>query len=76
MRDVYSATRLDADPGNWGVRVLAGLEALEALDRGTPIVQPDAVLLRGVTSREDGRAMMARVLSKGWGKRQLSLSVT
>ena len=78
VRDVYSATRLDADlPGNWGVRVLAGLEALEALDRGTLIVQPDAVLLRGVTSREDGRAMMARVLSERLGESaNFSLSVT
>lgn len=75
---VYTATRLDGDlPEGWPVRVIAGLESLSALDRGTLLVRADRVEVSGVTGRTDTRAEIARILSDRLGQGQeFSVDVT
>jgi OOP family OmpA-OmpF porin len=68
---VYQAAVLDAGlPGGWPVRVLAGLEALGALDGGDLIVRADTVQVTGVTGNTDARARISQILSGKLGQGQ------
>lgn len=67
--DVYVAARLDdALPPGWSVRVLAGLAALAELANGSVQVEPDRVVVRGVTGNPDATATISRLLSDGLGQ--------
>lgn len=65
---VYGATRLDAElPDGWPLRVLAGVEALAELNKGSVVVQENFVEVRGVTGNPDASANIARLLSEKLG---------
>ena len=64
-----SATRDDALPDGWPVRVLAGIEALSRLDSGAVTVRPDLVAVEGRTGRREGEAEVAALLSEKLGER-------
>lgn len=65
---VYSATRVDAAlASGWAIRVLAGLEAMSYLNRGSLVVQPDFVELKGQTGNPDARDTVSRILSDKLG---------
>lgn len=67
--DVYVAARLDdALPPGWSVRVLSGLAALAELANGSVQVEPDRVIVRGVTGNPDATAVISRLLSDGLGQ--------
>lgn len=67
--NVYTATRVVAGlPDSWPVRVLAGLEALSQLQRGSLSVTPDHVELRGMSHKEDATAEISRLLSAKLGE--------
>ncbi|VDC33008.1 Outer membrane porin F precursor [Pseudogemmobacter humi] len=69
--NVYVAAVLDPDlPDGWPVRVLAGLESLSLLDKGTLVVRPDAVEVKGITGSQDARARITQILSSGLGQGQ------
>ncbi len=69
---VYTATRLDGDlPEGWPVRVIAGLQSLASLDRGTLLVRADRVEVHGVTGNAGARAEIARILSDRLGQGQV-----
>ncbi|KAE9632608.1 OmpA family protein [Parasedimentitalea maritima] len=66
---VYTATRVVSDlPTNWPVRVLTGLEALSQLQRGSLLVTPDNVNLRGMSHQEEATAEIAKLLSAKLGE--------
>ncbi|MGV6811536.1 MAG: OmpA family protein [Brevirhabdus sp.] len=66
--EVYSAARLDETlQSGWALRVLAGLEALSHLSRGSLVVQPEFVELRGETGNPDARETVSRILSDKLG---------
>jgi len=75
---VYTVARTAPDlPADWPVRVLAGLEALAALNNGALTVTPDLVELSGLTHDEDGKARIAGMLSQKLGDAQeYTLSIT
>lgn len=65
---VYAAARVDpALESRWSVRVLTGLEALSHLDRGSVVIQPEFVELRGQTGDPDAREKVSRLLSAKLG---------
>ena len=62
--NVYLATRDDPNlPGDWPVRVLAGLEALAMLESGAVIVQADYLELRGVSGSKTASDDVSRLLA-------------
>ena len=61
------ATRNDAVPDGWPVRVLAGLEALSKLDHGAVAVTPTAMRLEGRTGNRGAVAEIGRLLSDKLG---------
>lgn len=66
---VHTATRIVGDlPADWPVRVLAGLEALSHLERGTVTVTPDNLSLRGMSHQEDTRAVVSGFLAAKLGE--------
>jgi len=66
--EVYAATRVDdALQTGWAIRVLAGLDAMAQLNRGSLVVQPDFVELRGETGNPDAREIVSRILSDKLG---------
>lgn len=68
---VYMATRLDPElPDGWPVRVIAGLEALAELDRGSLLVRPDLVAVTGASGSQLAKARIAQILSDKLGKGQ------
>lgn len=68
VKNTYAATRTDeALPQGWPMRVLAGMEALSRLEQGTVIVQPDLVVLRGVTGDPQAEATISGLLSSKLG---------
>ncbi|SLN51793.1 OmpA family protein [Ruegeria meonggei] len=75
---VHTATRIAPElPGDWPVRILAGLEALSQLHNGALIVTPDNVTLSGITHDPKTRAYVAGLLSDKLGDAQeFSLSIT
>ncbi|MBV0910899.1 OmpA family protein [Anianabacter salinae] len=67
--EVYGAMRLDPDlPDGWSARVLASLDAFSHVTRGSVIVQPDFVEVRGDTGDADANAEIARILSGQLGE--------
>ncbi|MES0864553.1 OmpA family protein [Ruegeria sp. SCPT10] len=75
---VHTATRVVPDlPGDWPVRVLAGLEALSQLHNGALTVTTETVDLHGISHDEEAKARIARLLSEKLGDAQeFSLSIT
>ena len=68
VANTYIATREDSDlPQGWPTRVLAGLDALSLLASGTAVVQPDLVVLRGVTGDATAETEIAGLLSDKLG---------
>ncbi|WP_299813938.1 OmpA family protein [uncultured Jannaschia sp.] len=68
VANTYVATRADSDlPEGWPARVLAGMEGLSRLASGTAVVQPDLVVLRGVTGNAEAEAEIAGLLSDKLG---------
>lgn len=66
---VHTATRVVADlPSDWPVRVLAGLEALSHLERGSVSVTPDNLRLRGMSHQEDTLAEISGFLAAKLGE--------
>ncbi|OED46236.1 hypothetical protein AB838_19665 [Rhodobacteraceae bacterium (ex Bugula neritina AB1)] len=67
--NVHTATRAVADlPADWPVRVLAGLEALSYLQRGSVTVTPENLELRGMSYRKNAPSEIARFLSAKLGE--------
>lgn len=65
---VYAATRVDgALQADWAVRVLTGLEALAQLKRGSLVIQPDFLEIRGVSMMENARDEVSRLVSANLG---------
>jgi OOP family OmpA-OmpF porin len=75
---VHMATRVVADlPTDWPVRVLAGLEALSHLNRGSVTVTPDNLQLRGMSHQEDTLAQVSGFLAAKLGEAEsYELAVT
>ena len=66
--NTYIATRQDTSlPRGWPARVLAGMDALSRLENGSVIVQPDLVVLRGVTGNTRAEAEISGLLSDKLG---------
>lgn len=66
---VYVATRNSPDlPGVWPIRVLAALDALAQLERGSVTVTPELVAVRGMSHVENASAEIARMLSQKLGE--------
>lgn len=69
--DISMGTRVvDGLPGDWGVRVLAGIEALSVLSNGSLTVEPDSITLRGNSGSEDASATISRLLIDKLGEDQ------
>jgi OOP family OmpA-OmpF porin len=69
---VYTATRLDPDlPDGWPLRVMAGLEALAAVDEGALLVRADRIELTGRAGRTDASDRVAQVLTGRLGADQV-----
>ncbi|WP_299624995.1 OmpA family protein [uncultured Tateyamaria sp.] len=67
--NVYTATRLVDDlPGDWPVRVLAGLEALSELSNGAVTVSPTTVLISGSTGNPQASTNIASLLATKLGE--------
>lgn len=67
--NVHVATRVVPGlPANWPVRVLTGLEALSKLQRGSLLVTPDHLDLRGMSHQEDATAEISKLLSAKLGE--------
>jgi OOP family OmpA-OmpF porin len=63
------ATRSVADlPEGWGVRAMAGLEALSQLNDGTMTLEPDALILTGRTGNPDAVSELTRFLGEELGQ--------
>jgi len=54
-------------PGDWPLRVLAGLEALGYLSNGAATVTPDLIRVRGNTGRPDARQEISGFLAEKLG---------
>ncbi|CTQ49792.1 OmpA family protein [Jannaschia donghaensis] len=68
VNNTYAATRADQTlPQGWPKRVLAGMEALSRLEQGVVIVQPDLVVLRGLTGDRQAEANISGLLSAKLG---------
>lgn len=68
---VYTATRIVPElPGDWSMRVMAGIEALATLKNGALVVKPDNLILRGVSHDEEAGASLARLLAEKLGESQ------
>lgn len=66
---VHTATRVVPDlPADWPVRVLAGLEALSYLERGSVTVTEDNLQLRGMSHQEDTLARVSGFLAAKLGE--------
>ncbi|MCX7300796.1 MAG: OmpA family protein [Rhodobacterales bacterium] len=61
---VTMGTRITGDglPPGWSIRVLAGVEALDLLENGSVLVQPDLVTVKGNTGEVDARDAISRLL--------------
>jgi OOP family OmpA-OmpF porin len=63
------ATRPVADlPEGWGVRAMAGLEALSLLNDGTMTLEPDTLILTGRTGNPDAVSELTRFLGEELGR--------
>ncbi|EYD72016.1 OmpA family protein [Limimaricola hongkongensis] len=67
--DVTMATRVtEGLPGNWSMRVLAGLEGLSLLSEGQLTVGPDDVAIEGLTGHKSASADIARLMADKLGQ--------
>jgi OOP family OmpA-OmpF porin len=67
--NVYVAARLDDGlPPGWSVRVLSGLAALAELAQGSVLVEPERVVVRGITGNPEATGAISRLLSDGLGQ--------
>lgn len=65
---VRTSARVDSElPGNWAVRVLAGLEALAMLNNGAVTVTPETVSVSGNTGNTAAGAEVAGLLAEKLG---------
>jgi OOP family OmpA-OmpF porin len=65
---VYGAMRIDAGlPDGWSLRVLAGLQALGELGRGSATVREATIRIEGVSGAQDTSATVARLLTAALG---------
>lgn len=76
--DVLTATRIDETlPRNWSVRVLAAIEALSLLAKGSVTASPDNVRIFGETGNPDARARISQLMAEKLGEGQsFSVDVT
>ena len=66
---VHTTVRVAEDlPGDWPLRVLAGLEALAYLSNGAVTVNPDLMIVNGNTGRQDASTRIAAFLSEKLGE--------
>lgn len=66
---VHTATRVVPElPADWPVRVLAGLEALSHLERGSVTILPDNLRLRGMSHSKETLAEVSGFLSARLGE--------
>ncbi len=74
---VHNQTRIDkALPDGWPTRVLAGLEGLAELHHGSVTVQPDLVVIRGVSTAPEIAGEISRLFSvRIGGKGNYSIDV-
>lgn len=69
LGNVRATARLDPSlPDGWTVRVLAALEALAELDRGSVVVRPDQVRIQGQSGNEGAGALIAQMLAAKLGE--------
>lgn len=69
--NVYDAVRLsDQVPLGWPSRVMAGLDALSALNHGSVTVTPDFLDIAGKTGSQEASAAISQVLAKRLGEGQ------
>ena len=75
---VHSTLRIaEGLPGDWPVRVLAGLEALAYLSNGAVTVTPDLISINGNTGRNDATQMISGFLSEKLGDgEQFEIDIT
>ena len=67
--NVTMGTRItDGLPGDWTVRILAGLEALSMLESGSILVQPALVTVSGKTGSTSATADISRLLIEKLGQ--------
>ena len=67
--NVTMGTRItDGLPGDWTVRILAGLEALSMLESGSILVQPALVTISGKTGSTSATADISRLLIEKLGQ--------
>lgn len=68
---VLMAARLDPDmPRGWTVRVLAALDALGEVERGTARILPDRIEIEGVSGSQNASDEAARILTERLGEGQ------
>ena len=68
---VQVGARLDESlPGDWAVRVLAGLEALSNLSNGAVTITPTEVSVSGNTGKKDANTKIASLLAEKLGEAQ------
>ena len=66
---LYDTTRLDPElPDGWPKRVLAGLEGLARLHSGSLVVQPEGMVLKGISTNEGTRAAVTQLFSEELGE--------
>jgi OOP family OmpA-OmpF porin len=62
---VHSATRVNPNvPEGWSIRVLAGVEALSLLNRGSLVVREDLVTLSGASGNPDVAPQVTQVFAE------------
>ncbi|WP_339108328.1 OmpA family protein [Thioclava sp. GXIMD4216] len=76
-KDVSGATRVDDSlPADWGVRMMAGLAALDQLNSGQITVRPDILRVSGISGNAQASDEISRLLSKRLGEAaRIDLSV-
>ncbi|MCP5086027.1 MAG: OmpA family protein [Rhodobacteraceae bacterium] len=68
---VHNQTRLDKTlPDGWPTRVLAGIEGLAALHHGSVTVQPDLVVIKGISASPDIPGEISRLFSIRMGGKE------
>lgn len=61
---VYSATRVNPNlPEGWSIRVLAGVEALSRLNRGSLVVRGDVITLSGASGDPEAASVVTQVFA-------------
>ena len=64
-------------PNGWGIRVMAGLEALSRLHSGMVDIQPDRLSVSGRTGNKQTNAIVSQILTNQLGKTaQYQLNIT